>query len=222
MTSSPPSEAHGQAGADHAEDGEPRGRFIVIDGVDGCGKTTQAELLSRALGVRDGLHLREPGSTTLGEKLRELLLSRNFEIEPAVETLLFAAARRQMLETVVRPALLRGENVVCERFNPSTYAYQAVAGELDEQQVMSLLTSWSNDPRPDLVVVLDIDVDQAARRRGAARDRIEAKGLDFQRRVAEGYRKYAEAFDEAVLIDGSGDADQVHAAVLREAQRVGA
>jgi len=199
-----------------------RGRFIVVDGVDGCGKTTQAELLARALGVRDGLHLREPGSTTLGEKLRELLLSRSFEIGPAVETLLFAAARRQMLDQVVEPALARGESVVCERFNPSTFAYQAVAGQLDEEQVVKLLSTWSNTPRPDLVVVLDIDVELAARRRGVASDRIEAKGVEFQRSVAQGFRRYVERFTEAVLIDGSGDADEVHQAVLGEARRVGA
>lgn len=198
-----------------------RGRFFVVDGVDGCGKTTQAEHLARALGVREGLHVREPGSTPLGEGLRELLLSPAFDIQPATETLLFAAARRQLLDTVVGPALAQGEDVVCERFNASTFAYQAVAGELDPGEVLELLHGWAAKPAPDLVVILDVDVDAAAARRGRAQDRIEAKGLDFQRRVAEGYRRYAELAPNCVLIDGSGEASEVHAAVLEEVNRVG-
>ena len=206
-------------GTEHAAG---RGRFIVIDGVDGCGKSTQAELLAQALGVPSRLHLREPGSTRVGERLRELLLSRELTLGPAVETLLFAAARRQMLDELVAPALARGEDVVCERFNPSTYAYQAVAGDLDEELVLGLLSTWANSPRPDLVLLLDLDVDEAAARRGAATDRIEDKGLEFQRRVAAGYRRYAEHFPEAVLIPASGSAEEVHAAVMAEVTRVGA
>ena len=198
-----------------------RGRFVVVDGVDGCGKTTQAGLLARALEIEAGLHLREPGSTPLGERLRELLLSREYEIRPEVETLMFAAARRQMLESVVRPALERGETVVCERFNPSTYAYQAVGGELDAERVLALLGEWCDDPRPDLVVVLDVAVDEAASRRGAAADRIEAKGLDYQRAVAAAFRAYVERTPEAVLIDGSGDRESVHTRVMQEVERVG-
>ena len=197
-----------------------RGRFFVIDGVDGCGKTTQAQCLVRALGVEPGLHLREPGSTPLGEELRRLLLSREYSIEAAVETLMFAAARRQMLDTLVEPALALGKHVVCERFNPSTYAYQAFAGELDEEEVLALLSTWAATPAPDLIVVLDVDVTAAATRRGAATDRIEAKGLEFQRAVAEGYRRYVEISPHAVLIDGSGSVEAVHAAVLEEVDRV--
>ena len=143
-----------------------RGLFLVVDGVDGCGKTTQARRLAAALEVPPHLHLREPGSTVLGERLRSLLLSRELEIEPAVETLLFAAARRQMLDELVAPALARGETVVCERFHPSTYAYQSVAGDLDEDRVLELLHGWAGEPRPDLILLLDVDVDAAAERRG--------------------------------------------------------
>jgi dTMP kinase len=203
------------------KDSRRRGRFIVIDGVDGCGKSTQARLLAEALGVPTRLHLREPGSTGVGERLRELLLCRDYELGPAVETLLFAAARRQMLDELVAPALERGEDVVCERFNPSTYAYQAVAGNLEEREVLDLLSTWANSPRPDLVILLDLEVEEAAARRGAATDRIEDKGLEFQRRVAEGYRRYAEHFSEAVLVPAAGTSEEVHAAVMAEVSRVG-
>jgi len=213
---------HARMAESETDEGESAGRglFVVVDGIDGCGKSTQAARLADALGVEPELRLREPGSTALGEGLRELLLSRELEIPPAVETLLFAAARRQLLEERVAPALAAGRTVVCERFNPSTYAYQAVAGELDEGEVLDLLDGWAGAPAPDLVVLLDLPVELAAARRGAAGDRIEDKGAAFQARVAEGYRRWAERDPRAVLVDASGEADEVHAALLREVERV--
>ena len=102
-----------------------RARFIVLDGVDGCGKSTQArrlvEHLSKVRGV-EALHLREPGSTRVGERIRELLLSHDHDLDPGVELLLFAAARRQTLRELVAPALAQGRDVVCERFHASTFA----------------------------------------------------------------------------------------------------
>lgn len=196
------------------------GIFVVVDGVDGCGKTTQARLLAQALQIDPSLHLREPGSTALGERLRELLLSREHQIEPEVETLLFAAARRQMLDQIVAPALSAGQSIVCERFNPSTYAYQSVAGDLDPEAVLHLLHAWASQPAPDLVLLLDIDVGEAADRRGAATDRIEAKGLEYQQRVAEGYRNYAALDERAVLVDGRGTQEEVHQRVMQEVGRV--
>src|SRR5687768_14641197 len=100
-----------------------RARFFVLDGIDGCGKSTQAKLLVEALSrsaTRPPLHLREPGSTGAGERIRELVLSHEHELDAGVELLLFAAARRQMLSEVVAPALREGRDVVCERFHAST------------------------------------------------------------------------------------------------------
>jgi dTMP kinase len=208
------------AGMQEKKGEDRRGLFLVVDGVDGCGKTSQATLLCESLGVPPTLHLREPGSTALGEGLRSLLLDPAQRIEPASEVLMFAAARRQMLEELVAPALDGGQDVVCERFHPSTFAYQAVAGELDDEQVLTLLRTWAGSPRPDLVLLLELDVAEAARRRGDATDRIEAKGLGYQRRVAEGYRRYAELDPSAVLIDGGGSVEQVHARILAEVERV--
>jgi dTMP kinase len=200
-----------------------RGRFLVLDGIDGCGKSTQAERLARSLGERGGpavRHLREPGSTALGEGLRELLLAREQPITPRAETLLFAAARAQMLEEQVGPALARGEHVVCERFHPSTFAYQAVAGGLPEDEVLALLATWAGAPRPDLVVWLDLPLEQALARRGAASDRIERRDLEYQRAVARGYARYAEQRREVVRVDAAGTPEAVAAAVLREVEHV--
>lgn len=205
-------------------DSRDRGRFIVIDGVDGCGKTSQATALVAALAAHGrpaALHLREPGSTVLGERLRELLLSREHTIGPAVEALLFAAARRQMLDELVEPALARGRDVVCERFHPATLAYQAEAGGLETEAVLALLLGWAGRPAPDLVVVLDVDPDVAAARRGPAGDRIEDKGLEFQRRVRQGFLRAAELLPAVRVVAADGPPDAVARAVWEEVQRVG-
>lgn len=192
-------------------DGARRGLFVVLDGIDGCGKSTQANVLLGALSDEGHgvLHVREPGSTRVGEALRLIVLSREHDMGPRVETLLFVAARAQMLDELVEPALAKGYDVVCERFHPSTFAYQALAGGLDERHVLELLERFAGNPKPDVVIVLDVQPDRAAARRPAATDRIEDKGLEFQRAVARGYRRYAELVPETIVIDGAGDEDTV-------------
>lgn len=198
-------------------------RFLVLDGIDGCGKSTQARLLAEALTQARGvpaLHLREPGSTKVGERIREILLSREHELDPGVELLLFAAARRQTLRELVEPALAAGRDVVCERFHASTFAYQAFAGGLPEDDVLSVLLRWADEPRPDALILLDVDPAAAARRRAGPEDRIEAKGLEFQRRVAEGYRRFARLQPGTIVIDGSASPADV-ARSVREAVGLG-
>jgi dTMP kinase len=188
------------------------GRFIVLDGVDGCGKSTQAKRLVHSLrteGEVEVQHLREPGSTTLGEGLRELLLSRDQDMGPEVESLLFCAARRQMLDLLVRPALEKGQWVVCERFHPSTLAYQGGAGGVATEVLAQLLESWAGDPEPDLVLILDLDPAAAKQRRGESADRIEDKGQGFQEEVARTMRHYAATHPAAELVQGEGSADEV-------------
>jgi dTMP kinase len=210
--------------------GGRRGRFLVLDGIDGCGKSTQAELLVSALarlGALAPLHLREPGSTAAGERVRALLLDPEIELGPAAEALLLAAARRQMLDELVRPALAAGRDVVCERFHPSTFAYQAVAGGLDEERVLELLEAWAGDPSPDLVVLLELDLDEAAARRaGAPADRIEARGRAFQERVAAGYRRWAaraaKSGARVAVVAAAGTPDEVARRVRAEVERAGA
>lgn len=188
------------------------GRFIVLDGVDGCGKSTQAKRLVHSLRTKGEVevqHLREPGSTTLGEGLRELLLSRDQDMGPEVESLLFCAARRQMLDLLVRPALEKGQWVVCERFHPSTLAYQGGAGGVPTEVLAQLLESWAGDPEPDLVLILDLDPAAAKQRRGESADRIEDKGQGFQEEVARAMRRYAATHPAAELVQGEGSADEV-------------
>ncbi len=200
----------------------PRGLNVVVDGNDGCGKSTQAARVAAALERASGrptAHLREPGSTPLGERLREILLTRELSLSPAVETLLFAAARRQMLDERVRPALARAENVVCERFHASTFAYQGVAGGLGEERVLALLAEFASEPKPDLVVLLDVAPELAAARRSGDRDRIEGHGIEFQRRVAEGFRRFAARGERTVVIDATGSVDEVFGRIWSEVSR---
>ena len=205
--------------ADAGALGSNRGRFVVLDGVDGCGKSTQARLLVEAWtadGLEGPLHLREPGSTAAGERIRHVLLEPGVEIGPPAEALLFCAARRQTLDELVAPALAAGRDVVCERFHASTFAYQAVAGALDEDALLELLQTWAGRPAPDATIVLDVPPRAAlARRAGGREDRIEAKGLAFQERVADGYRRYAELDRRARIVDGVGALADVHARVVR-------
>ena len=200
--------------------GATRGLFVVLDGVDGCGKSTQAARLAAALGP-DALHLREPGSTFLGERLRALLLDPASRIDAGAETLLFAAARRQMLDELVEPALVAGRHVVCERFNPSTFAYQGCAGGQGEDVVLELLERWCSSPAPDLELLLTLEPEAAFARRGADRDRIEARGQAYQERVAAGFARYAERVPRARTISAGGSVDAVADAVREAVEALG-
>jgi dTMP kinase len=201
----------------------PRGRFFVLDGIDGCGKSTQAARLAAHLARASGrapLHLREPGSTLVGERIRALLLEPEPALAPATQVLLFAAARSEMLRSVVAPALAEGCDVVCERFHPSTYAYQGIALGVGGEAVLALLRAWAGDPHPDRIVILDLDPEEAearrARSRGAGADRFEGRGRGFHRRVAAGYRAFAAGQPGVALVDGRGTPEEVEARVRAE------
>lgn len=195
-------------------------RFISFEGVDGCGKSTQAALLVEALqrAGRRVVRTREPGGTALGEELRRVLLeSSPGAIGAIAEMHLFAAARAQLVEEVIAPALDAGDWVVADRFIDSSLAYQGVARGLGVELVLHVNDPATAHHMPALTILLDMDArGAAARRAGAgADDRIEAEGALFQARVAAAYRELAERFPVRVrVVDGRGSPGEVHARVM--------
>lgn len=195
-------------------------RFITLEGIDGCGKSTQAKLLAEDLerAGYDVLLLREPGGVTISEKIRELLLDpAHAAMGDTCELLLYEAARAQLVHEVVAPALAQGRIVVCDRFYDSTTAYQGYANGMDLGAVQQANALAVGACHPDLTLVFDIEPAKAAARAAArdrAQDRMEAKGLAYQERVAAGFRAIAAAEPERVrLVDASRDIDAIHADV---------
>lgn len=186
------------------------GRFVVFEGGEGSGKSTQARILAERWGA---LLTFEPGDTEVGRRLREILLSPDTgELDERAEALLMAADRAHHVATVVNPALLRGRDVVCDRYVGSSIAYQGHGRGLDPHHVAALSAFATDGLRPDVVVLLEVHEEVAAERLAAAGkpDRMEAAGDDFHRRVAEGYRVQAAADPERwVIVDGSGSVEEV-------------
>lgn len=192
-------------------------RFIVLEGTEGAGKSTQARLLAEHLGA---VLTREPGGTAVGEALRRLLLSTDGPPPTAkAEALMILAARAQHVAEVVEPALARGDDVVCDRYSASTLAYQGYGRGLD-LALLRAFDSWATGQRvPDLVVLLDVPVEVGRSRSRAARDRIEAEGNDFLERARSGFYQLA-AGDPLHwrVVDGRGTVEEV-AALVREVVR---
>src|SRR5689334_17298409 len=151
------------------------------------------------------VRVREPGGTDTGERIRELLLHRDSRIGPAAEALLYAAARAQLVEEVIRPALERGETVIADRFIDSSLAYQGVARGLGLEAVLAANQLGLSGLMPTITLFLELPASQAADRRGGARDRIEAEDAAFHAAVAEGFRDAAALFPDRIhRIDASG------------------
>jgi dTMP kinase len=175
----------------------PRGLFITLEGGEGAGKSLQTEALAARL-REHGLTVtqtREPGGTELGERLRRLLLDLPAKgdppVDPLTETLLFAAARAELVATVIAPALERGDAVVCDRFGDSTAAYQGYGRGVDLKLIDDVNAVATAGITPDLVVLLDLSVEAGLARSEGARDRFEQEELAFHERVRAGYRQLA-------------------------------
>lgn len=191
------------------------------------GKSTQAALMEAVLDSAgyDVLRLREPGGVKISEQIRAILLDpANAEMGDVCELLLYEAARAQLVHQVIRPALAAGKTVVCDRFYDSTTAYQAFADGLDRNMVSQANELAVDGCRPDLTLVFGLPVEDALRRRSGreAEDRLELKGLEFQERVAAGFRAVAaDEPDRVKLIDAGGSIAEVFSSVVDELRSAG-
>ena len=194
------------------------GKFYVLDGLDGSGKTTQAARVAAHLRERGEtvVVLREPGATPAGEAIRDLLLDADTDVTPLVEMLLYQAARAQVVETVIRPALEEGQTVVLDRYWYSTAAYQGFGLGLDPVAIERVSAVATGGLEPDHVLILDVDPAVGLERVGAARDRIEGRPLEYHRRVRDGFLAVAAALGaRATVVDANRSPDAVAAEILR-------
>ena len=200
--------------------------FVVLEGIDGCGKTSQAKLLVSALEERGRqvLHLHEPGGTVLGEKLRSLILTpdANVEISSRAEALLYSAARAQLVREVLEPALAEGKSIVCERYYYSTLAYQGYGLGEDTGPLHSLSAYATAMLKPDRVVLLDVDPNLALNRVGKNLDRIESRGPEYMHRVREGYHLLSRREPERFrIVDATQSIEDVHAQIMSAIEDMG-
>ena len=206
------------------------GKFIVVEGADGSGKSTQAEMLADYLRGR-GLpvvSVREPGGTKIGENIRSILRSPELAgMSVCTEMLLYMASRAQLVREVIEPALAAGRVVVADRFLLSTVAYQGAAGGLGVEVVKEIGNVATGGLKPSLTIVIDVNEKKWMQRKGFERDgaqaglfeeppdREELKGLEFHRKVREAYLELARADDSSAIVDGSGTPEQVHAEIVK-------
>lgn len=186
-----------------------KGLFITFEGIDGCGKSTQTALCREWLESmgREVLMVREPGGTKIGEKIRELLLDKkNSSMAPMTELFLFEAARAQIVEETIKPAIASGKVVICDRFFDSSFAYQGCARGLGPEMVTRLNMDATGGLAPDITFFLDISVVEALKRRntrGEEKDRIESAGDAFQEKVRDGFVRAAREDKRIVTIDAA-------------------
>lgn len=189
-----------------------KGLFITFEGTDGCGKTTQIELLKRYL-EKKGYKVvltREPGAKGLGEKLREILLNYDGDVSSNCESFLFLADRAQHIDMLIKPAIERGEVVLCDRHTDSTVAYQGYGRGLDLDQIRMLNDIATNGVKPDMTFVFDIDIETAQKRVGKTKDRMESAGIEFFKRVRQGYLEIAKSEPERVkVLDATQTIDDI-------------
>lgn len=200
-----------------------KGLFITFEGIDGCGKTTQINLLNKYLKERGFMTLltREPGSPGLGVKIREILLNYDGEVAPNCESFLFLADRAQHVDCIIKPALQNGEIVLCDRYTDSTLAYQGYGRGIDIERIKYLNETAVNGLKPDLTFVFDISAETSFRRVGESRDRMESAGKDFFNRVRNGYLEIANNEPDRVkIIDASDTIENIHNKVVETVENL--
>ncbi len=193
------------------------GKFIVLDGPDGCGKSTHSRQVVEWLGGMgvETVSFRDPGTTAIGEKIREILLSREHDaMDTRTELLLYMAARAQLWKEKIKPALSKNKCVVLDRWLSSTCAYQGYAGGFGMDKVIQIAEDCLERAWPDLTIVLDVDAETAAKRLNRELDRMEAKGADYHRKVREGFLSLARQRGGFVVFDARDEVEVVNRKVM--------
>ena len=194
-----------------------KGLFITFEGADGCGKTTQMDLLAEYLknNGKEVLLTREPGGKGLGEKVREILLNYDGDVSDKCESFLFLADRAQNIDIIVNPAVEKGKIVLCDRHIDSTVAYQGYGRGLDIERIKMLNNLATNGHKPDLTFVFDIDVVTSMKRVGKEKDRMESAGIDFHNRVRKGYLELAKQEPKRIkVLDATKSIEEIHNNVI--------
>jgi dTMP kinase len=194
------------------------GRFIVLDGPDGCGKSTQAQLLVKWLQKQDVpvVSFRDPGDTDIGEKIRQILLSPEHKVmDTRTELLLYMASRAQLWAEKIAPALAENKCVVLDRWLSSTCAYQGYAGGFGMEKVIKIASDCLERVWPDLTIILDVDLQNASKRLKSQLDRMEQKGDSYHQRVREGFLKLAIEQENFLVVDATADIETVHKNILQ-------
>lgn len=197
-----------------------QGLFVSMEGPDGAGKSTQIELLRAYLTARgyDVIITREPGGTVISEAIRQIILNKEYtEMSPNTELLLYAAARAQLVQEVIRPALDAGKAVICDRFLESSVVYQGIARGLGVEKVYAVNDYALEGLRPQLTILLDLSAEEGLRRKKnqVELDRMEAEGLQFHQKVVEGYRLLADREKDRIMkISASLPVDEIHAKIV--------
>lgn len=195
-----------------------KGLFITFEGADGCGKTTQIKLAAEYLKNKgyDVILTREPGAKGLGEQLREILLNYDGIVSDRCESFLFLADRAQHIDTIVVPAVDAGKIVLCDRHIDSTVAYQGYGRGQDIEQINKLNMIATNNRKPDLTIVFDIDVETSMSRVGSEKDRMESSGTEFFNKVRHGYLEIAKQEPQRVrILDSAKSIEEIHESVIK-------
>lgn len=196
-----------------------------MEGPDGSGKTTQIDLLKKYLEHRgyDIVIAREPGGTTIGEAIREIILNPDYkEMGHMTELLLYASARAQLVNQVIKPALAEGKAVICDRFVESSAVYQGIGRGLGVDTVYEVNNFALGDVKPKLTIFMDLDAEDGIKRKKkqAELDRMEQEDLSFHKRVVEGYRQLAKLYPERIVpINATLPIDEIHSMIVQEVER---
>ena len=199
------------------------GKLIVLDGPDGCGKSTQAKMLANWLAEQkiEVETFRDPGGTEIGEQIRQILLNpQHVAMDTRTELLLYMAARAQLWAEKISPALKENKCVLLDRWLSSTCAYQGYAGKFGTEKIIKIATDCLERVWPDLTIILDVDLKTASQRLKSQLDRMEQKGSGYHQKVREGFLELAKNRKGFVVIEATKDIETIHKNILQAIERI--